>query len=248
MGNNSNCAQFFLKNKILTKLSLFIMAMTLVFGFSAHAGYSKREIKCMALNIYFETRGEPLLGKVAVGMVTMNRVRSAYFPNSICAVVYSQSQFSWTIDKYSDVPKQGETWNEIMTLANQIVSGQIKNDPTGKASHFYNPQKAAPRWARKFKKTAIIGNHVFCQMPGFLASFAQNKSNHKKVEIEGETDYGQLYNLSQAEFDYSQSEFSEFIDYVDALPDATEELNNSTEQMNFTVEPAENNLPPTISL
>ena len=46
------------------------------------------ELKCMAENIYFEGRAEPLMGKVAIGHVVMNRVASDRHPNTICEVVH----------------------------------------------------------------------------------------------------------------------------------------------------------------
>ena len=46
------------------------------------------ELKCMAENIYFEGRAEPLMGKVAIGHVVMNRVASDRHPDTICEVVH----------------------------------------------------------------------------------------------------------------------------------------------------------------
>jgi len=48
------------------------------------------EIQCLATNIYHEARGEPLPGKYAVAIVTLNRVKSADHPNDVCRVVYHQ--------------------------------------------------------------------------------------------------------------------------------------------------------------
>ena len=46
-----------------------------------------REFECLALNVYFESRGEPLAGQYAVAAVTLNRVVHPAFPDSICQVV-----------------------------------------------------------------------------------------------------------------------------------------------------------------
>ena len=48
----------------------------------------KEELYCLATNIYFESRNQPQVGRVAVGQVTMNRVNSPKFPNTVCEVVY----------------------------------------------------------------------------------------------------------------------------------------------------------------
>ena len=49
---------------------------------------NKKELDCMASNIYFEASTQSRVGKIAVAQVTMNRVRSPEFPNSVCEVVY----------------------------------------------------------------------------------------------------------------------------------------------------------------
>ena len=45
------------------------------------------ELYCLSKNIYFESRNQPTLGQIAVGQVTMNRVNSPRFPNTVCGVV-----------------------------------------------------------------------------------------------------------------------------------------------------------------
>jgi spore germination cell wall hydrolase CwlJ-like protein len=48
---------------------------------------SSKDVDCLAKNIYYEAGGEPEEGKVAVAMVTINRVRDGRFGRSICSVV-----------------------------------------------------------------------------------------------------------------------------------------------------------------
>ena len=50
--------------------------------------FTPEEIQCLAMNIYHEARNESLAGKVAVVLVTMNRVADDRFPNTICDVVH----------------------------------------------------------------------------------------------------------------------------------------------------------------
>jgi len=45
-------------------------------------------IDCMAKNIYFEAKSQPLVGQLAVGLVVLNRVKSKNWPNDICKVIY----------------------------------------------------------------------------------------------------------------------------------------------------------------
>ena len=49
--------------------------------------YSPKDVDCLAHNIYYEAGNEPEEGKVAVAMVTINRVRDGRFGKSICSVV-----------------------------------------------------------------------------------------------------------------------------------------------------------------
>ena len=61
------------------------------------------ELLCLAKNIYYEARGEPMHGKIAVAQVTLNRVtHRTEFQSSICGVVYAKHQFSWTMEKHRE--------------------------------------------------------------------------------------------------------------------------------------------------
>ena len=53
------------------------------------------EMRCLAGAVYFESRGEPLAGQLAVAQVVINRTESSQFPSSYCAVVYQRAQFSF---------------------------------------------------------------------------------------------------------------------------------------------------------
>lgn len=116
-------------------------------------------LDCMAMNIYHEARGESRLGQIAVGHVTLNRVKSRLYPNTICKVVYQYRQFSWTQDKISDKPKYKKLYEKIKLLSVDIMKGKYK-DPTFNAMYFHTKQ-ISPRWMNKVKRTAIIGNHIF---------------------------------------------------------------------------------------
>ena len=58
------------------------------------AAISTEELKLLANIIYCEAGSESYVGKVAVGNVIMNRVKSASQPNTITEVVYAKGQFS----------------------------------------------------------------------------------------------------------------------------------------------------------
>lgn len=113
--------------------------------------YVKSEIGCMAQNIYHEARGESFAGKLAVANVTMNRVHSGIFPNTVCDVVYQRGQFSWVsrLNAKKHVPE------EYHELAKHVIIGQ-RADNTNGSLFFANKHVKVRR-----KQTTRIGNHIF---------------------------------------------------------------------------------------
>jgi hypothetical protein len=67
-----------------------------------------KEIECLTAAIYFEARGEPIIGQNMVAQVVLNRVESAYYPDTVCDVVYQNAhrknacQFSFACDDLPD--------------------------------------------------------------------------------------------------------------------------------------------------
>lgn len=116
-------------------------------------------LECMALNIYHEARGESREGQIAVGHVTLNRVKSKKYPDTICEVVYQNKQFSWTHDRIPDRPRDIKNYNRIKRLSYEILQG-LHKDPTSGSTYFHT-KKVNPWWSRSVKRTRIIGNHIF---------------------------------------------------------------------------------------
>lgn len=155
------------------QLSRFLLLVTSsIIAGSAWAKEDKRDAKelyCLAQNIYFEARGEPQNGQFAVAAVTMNRVASPKFPNSICKVVWQRYQFSWTHDGKSDRPRDRKAWSQAKSIADLVYKKyfaiQEKTqgawDLTRGALHYYSPSMANPYWAKEAQLSAVIGNHVF---------------------------------------------------------------------------------------
>ena len=52
---------------------------------------SDKDVECLARNIFYESGGEPLEGKVAVGIVTINRSQDSRFPSTLCEVVHQRT-------------------------------------------------------------------------------------------------------------------------------------------------------------
>lgn len=128
-----------------------------------------REMRCLALNIYFESRSEPTDGQLAVAFVTMNRVQSRRYPSSICRVVWQKRQFSWTHDGKSDHPYEQRAWKRAQMIAHFIFTKYMAlpekvrqtMDRTNGALHYYAPKLANPYWAKAKDVTFAVGGHVF---------------------------------------------------------------------------------------
>jgi Cell Wall Hydrolase len=131
----------------------------------SQAEFEQRERRCLATAIYFEARGEPVRGQVAVGQVILNRVRSPLFPETICGVVYQGQmhpgcQFSFTCDGLADNPRNDEQWALAQDVARQITAGELWLPEVG-YSTYYHANYVSPRWAGSMNKIDKIGRHIF---------------------------------------------------------------------------------------
>lgn len=156
--------------KIVVALAiLFISSVVILSIIAANKHRETVDLQCLALNIYHEARGEPLEGKIAVAKVTLNRVASPYYPDSICAVVFSNAwsskykrrvaAFSWTNDNLTNIPSETEAWRESLSIARSVYEGTVTSE-VGNALH-YHAADIQPNWARTKKRVAHIGRHIF---------------------------------------------------------------------------------------
>lgn len=122
------------------------------------------ELQALALNIYHEARGESEEGMRMVGEVTINRVSSSYYPDTICDVVYQRGQFSW-VKKKNKTPKEQDAWKKALEIAKELLEENVASYPH-LATHFINKHDMShlPRWVRKFTKVETIGDHTFYRM------------------------------------------------------------------------------------
>jgi len=114
----------------------------------------------LALNIYHEGRGEPVIAQKAIGQVTLNRSRE--YGMTVEEVVKDPHQFSWRKDRrkrnakpWKDDP---ETWTACSISAARALATP---DVTGGSTHFLSPMKRPPKWVRKMKRTAKHGKITF---------------------------------------------------------------------------------------
>ena len=129
------------------------------------------EIRCLTENVYHESRSESVLGKIAVAWVTINRVNSDQYPDTVCDVVRDaeinsngnpklhQCQFSWYCDGKSDEIVDMVAWYESWKTAYDVFYNK-KVDPTYGATMFH-ASYVKPDWQKHFEKTVRIDDHVF---------------------------------------------------------------------------------------
>lgn len=115
---------------------------------------------CLALNVYHEARSENYDGQMAVAQVTLNRVASEKYPDSICDVVWQPRQFSWTHDGKSDTPRDPVAWAIAENISRIAMEGHGKTTLEDSVM-FYHATYAQPYWSKLFVRTAQYGTHIF---------------------------------------------------------------------------------------
>jgi spore germination cell wall hydrolase CwlJ-like protein len=124
----------------------------------ARSETTDEQFECLARAVYFESRGEPLEGQLAVAEVILNRVASGRFRGTICDVVKQPSQFSFVRrGVIPDVPRESAVWRRSVAIAH--IALQNLADVTGDDSLFFHATYVNPGWGRP--RIARIGNHIF---------------------------------------------------------------------------------------
>jgi spore germination cell wall hydrolase CwlJ-like protein len=133
------------------------------------AEHRTAELICLAENVYYEARGEPLAGQYAVAEVTMNRVASRLFPHSVCEVVHAQQfdpvvrryvgAFSWTEIGPLD-PPYGDPWLRARAIATAVYDHR-REKPVVNGALYYHATYVSPAWAKTKTRLAKIGSHIF---------------------------------------------------------------------------------------
>jgi spore germination cell wall hydrolase CwlJ-like protein len=118
-------------------------------------------LTCLALNVYHEARGEPFLGQVAVAQVTINRVESPLYPDTVCDVVLQPHQFSWTGDGRSDRPLDQRAWKEALSVADMVLNYGLRVAEVEDDALHYHAAGVDPSWSAELAALTRIGNHRF---------------------------------------------------------------------------------------
>ena len=118
-------------------------------------------VMCLAMNVYHEARDQSLAGQVAVAQVTMNRVASPKYPQTVCEVVYDHKQFSWYWDGKSDVPLEDAAWKRAQMVATGVLAGSGHAALMDVNITHYHAAYVQPYWAPTMKLVAQIEDHKF---------------------------------------------------------------------------------------
>ena len=122
--------------------------------------------KCLADAVYFESRGEPVRGQIAVAQVVMNRVFSGYYPRSVCGTVYQNKhrrlacQFTFACDGIPDVVTEPNAWVRATRIARDVLDGKYWLPEVDRATH-YHAYWVRPSWVREMKRLYKFGVHTF---------------------------------------------------------------------------------------
>ena len=122
---------------------------------------SDAEQDCLASAVYFEARGEPLRGQLAVAEVVMNRAASGRYPASLCEVVVQRAQFSFV--RHGRIPaadRASDAWRRAVGVARVAVEGMTPRLlPT--SCLWYHANYVSPSWGQRLAVTTRIGLHIF---------------------------------------------------------------------------------------
>jgi spore germination cell wall hydrolase CwlJ-like protein len=145
---------------------------------------AKKQVDCLAENIYHEAGHEAEDGKVAVALVTLNRTQDPRFPKDICGVVKQRTaavcQFSWfcmpvKLNRNSDV------YERALDVALHVYANYENLEDITKGALYYHADYVNPRW--KLQRTTVIGRHIFYKEGG-KHNDAKTKSSSKRGYIE----------------------------------------------------------------
>jgi len=117
---------------------------------------TSRDVQLLARVIEGEAANESYFGKLAVGAVIVNRLKSSAFPKTLAGVIYQPHAFESVTNGQYNRPLT----NESLQAASQAMAGM---DPTGGATFFWNPAKDVSPWIWSRNIITRIGRHVFAR-------------------------------------------------------------------------------------
>ena len=130
---------------------------------------SNKQMSCLAEALYFEARGEPIQGQLAVGEVILNRVEDTRYPSSICRVINQGTgrrfacQFTYTCDGKLETVHERKPYEMALKIAKILMTthdGKLTRGSTHYHSNYVNP-----KWSKRFERVAKFGRHIFYRQP-----------------------------------------------------------------------------------
>ena len=134
---------------------------------------SDKQMSCLAEALYFEARGEPIKGQLAVGEVILNRVEDTRYPSSICKVVNQGTgrrfacQFTYTCDGKLETVHERKPYEMALKIAKILMTTHDRKLTRG--STHYHSSYVNPKWSKKFERVAKFGRHIFYRQPILLS-------------------------------------------------------------------------------
>ena len=147
---------------------LIITTLGIVIYSAIAESIDRKNLTCLALNVFYEARSEPKAGQYAVAKVTMNRVASNLYPDTVCEVVLQKNwdrlrrryvgAFSWT-ELESKAKLEQKAWQRAWEAAEAVYYNPQSVKLNG--ALFYHAKYIKPSWAKRKKPIARIGKHIF---------------------------------------------------------------------------------------
>ena len=125
-----------------------------------------KQEKCLADAVYFEARGEPVRGQIAVAQVVMNRVFSPFYPKTVCGVVYQNAnrhlacQFTFACEGLPLVVTEPDAWLRAKRIAADMLDGKLWLPEVAKSTH-YHAYWVHPDWVNEMRRIYRLGVHTF---------------------------------------------------------------------------------------
>lgn len=124
------------------------------------AGELTEQMQCLAGAIYFESRGEPLTGQLAVAQVVINRSEDSRWPASYCGVVYQRAQFSFVKNgRMPNIRTSSNAWKRAKSIAKIAHEGLWESEAADAV--YFHANYVKPKWSRRKTRTAQIDTHIF---------------------------------------------------------------------------------------
>ena len=125
---------------------------------------NKRDLECLSLSIYWESKGEGRNGMILTGLVVMNRVKHKSFPDTVCEVIKAPRAFSWYWDGKSDKPKELDRYKLAQSISKELLNGEHGGKMPSSVT-FFKKCDYKSTFFSKLKLHRKYGRHCFYYQP-----------------------------------------------------------------------------------